>query len=82
MEREMTEWQPIETAPKDGTLVDVWVIGYSNEPKRFTDAWFSEGHWWYAEWAPDCEVHALDLNDEHTLPSEVTHWMPLPEPPK
>lgn len=28
----MTDWQPIETAPKDGTVVDLWVVD-QDDPK-------------------------------------------------
>ena len=34
----MSEWQPIETAPKDGTVVDMWhVHGF-----RIADVWWDE----------------------------------------
>jgi len=66
----MSEWQPIETAPKDGTKV-LGYLPYSTmcpvsvmQWIRCTcgkDTWATiPGHW-------------------HILTS---HWMPLPEPPK
>ena len=33
-------WQPMETAPKDGTTVDLWSID-----TRLPDAWFEDGKW-------------------------------------
>lgn len=67
----MTAWQPIETAPRDGTFVilcafDVILDGgirYTSDPYcswRFKDS---------NEWA----------GWPHRFPP--THWLPLPEPP-
>jgi hypothetical protein len=59
------DWQPIETAPRDGTLFDVW-SGY-----RVTNLWFATNGKLYREG----HSHPADL--EHW----PTHWMPLPAPP-
>jgi hypothetical protein len=42
----MTEWQPIETALRDGTKVDLWhpVLG------RFTDAYWCKLWGWSYQW--------------------------------
>lgn len=65
----MTSWQPIETAPKDGTeillFVDAYVTG--DTPQQVVGRWFRSG--WQESYA-----------DEYAV-CEVTHWMPLPEPP-
>jgi hypothetical protein len=61
----MSEWQPIETAPKDGTPVDLWTA----EDGRFADAcWNSTRRRWETQW-------------ERLANSVPTHWMPLPPPP-
>ena len=66
------EWQPIETAPKDGTLIltaetyrNYWNIEicHYNESQNY-----GKGGWMASEY--DSEVPKL------------THWMPLPEHPK
>ena len=86
----MTEWQPIETAPKGKKLL----AAFQNE----------QGHWrtitarYYLPRTLDCDEAAYDQGDEdgfapegwyeesethdNILPiSRLTHWQPLPEPP-
>lgn len=68
------QWQPIETAPKDGTPVLVWESEYGREaltaayieftdppPDGYHSGWFDRVHG-HSELQP-------------------THWMPLPHPP-
>jgi hypothetical protein len=70
-EVEMSEWQSIETAPKDGEHIllfgalkrDVVTIGFWYEPER---NWYG----WY---------HPRAGMDGGLKP---THWMPLPAPPE
>lgn len=62
----MSEWQPIETAPKDGTIVLLYDGAYP------IAGFFDFGGWIPAD---------VDLQDMWPQ-IEVTHWMPLPEPPK
>lgn len=82
----MSEWQPIETAPKDevGPTVLLW-----NGESMGTGYWNA--------WARDDLGRVIGLEEEdpaqfadrwlwtgegfEVLPSP-THWMPLPEPPK
>jgi len=70
-------WQPIETAPTDGTQVDLWcrpVRGLTTGSyARVPDCWFSVGRWW-----------RNDDNGDDMMRSEVhnaTHWMPRPSSP-
>ncbi|MCD1645218.1 hypothetical protein [Aurantimonas coralicida] len=37
----MTLWQDIESAPKDGTIIDLWHPAYG----RMTDCWWDDGEW-------------------------------------
>lgn len=78
----MSGWQPIETAPKDGTIIDLWVVCSpawrppNGEWDRYADCSFREGRWrefniQLGEW--------ISIEDENWT---VTHWMPLPEPPQ
>ena len=64
---EMSEWQPIETAPKDETSLLLFLPGkgiiegwYFSSPKEIDDGW-------------ETIIGSI---------GEPTHWMPLPEPPK
>jgi hypothetical protein len=52
MGQQVNEWQPIETAPLDGTVVDVW-----NDGERVIDAWFHDGRWLTSdvEWTSELE---------------------------
>jgi hypothetical protein len=77
------DWQPIETAPKDGTNVLLWEK-YSITP--FVGYWLSCGNsgFWYAdlehvdaEGGWDGAIAVSKVDQEF-----VSHWMPLPPPPK
>lgn len=76
----MSEWQPIESAPKNWVPVLVWAYGESEEEDandedreptysamvaRHSDV--QPGHWWL------CGTMHFVYNP--------THWMPLPAPP-
>jgi len=77
------EWQPIETAPKDGTDILVMYIHISTQCV-FNAFWIKheeglnepedEG-WWSYVWS---EVGRTLLTDKQT----PTYWMPLPQPPE
>jgi hypothetical protein len=71
----MTEWQPMLTAPQDGTVVlatwrDTWKDPGTKNPNVHVEAMYCDGDsWWYA----------YDGDGPARPP---THWMPLPEPPR
>lgn len=63
------QWPPIETAPKDGSVI--WA--FNGEQARMK--WVSGDN--YALWIwDDCALSDIDPS-----PEQPTHWMPLPEPP-
>lgn len=68
----MSEWQPIETAPKDGTTIDLWL----QAGERIADARWNRDAWRF--WCQD-EFESMDWIK---IVGRATHWMPLPEPPK
>lgn len=74
----MSEWQPIESAPRDGTRI---MLGNKHGV-------------WAADWRPvyqsgyrpDNPWASSMLNHDHIARQHrhkhATHWMPLPAPPK
>ena len=79
----MTEWQPINTAPKDGTSVLLCQArGADGEPIT-GDAWgiFVQVAAWWGE-ADDGEwIVYCSLPREPEVHFRATHWMPLPANP-
>lgn len=75
----MSEWKPIETAPKDGTRILVLTM--------YGDIECAD---WYVFTTPRYEGVKDDLyrrvedktSEGWNCSSSPTHWMPLPEPPK
>jgi hypothetical protein len=70
----MSNWEPIETAPKDGSVILLcWPFGdHVDGPHIETGSWMKlsgyAAHWCRAgKWTPGLDP---------------THWMPLPAPPK
>lgn len=82
----MSNWQPVETAPKDGTDIDVWVdASVAVFSCRRPDVKWESGRW--VEWNARCDDYQPVEEDwsgtdgvRHWV--KVTHWMPTPEPPK
>lgn len=80
------DWQPIETAPKNGTVV---LIYRKIEAEYAAEGW-AEGSKpgemlcvWEARWCePDfSEGYWADPGDMGRVMDDPTHWMPLPSPP-
>ncbi len=78
-------WMPIESAPRDGTPILAWSLGYGARETKMGR--YPEGSPGYAVWARGDgplnygwvwieEKH----NSAHTW--NPTHWMPLPPPPQ
>lgn len=77
----MSEWQPIETAPKDGTHILLWF----NVPASMFETNVAIGFWSdLADDWPEVEPWFMLECDSAPLTAfgaRATHWMPLPEPP-
>jgi len=67
----MMKWQPIETAPKDGTEV----LGYRWYKKIEGDTYEFYNVVYWEKGLGWC------LNGGDCIKFLVTHWMPLPPPP-
>lgn len=73
------EWQPIETAPKDGTAILLWEQ-YSAAP--FVGWWVpSCQEWTVSKEHVSAEGGWDGANVVDLLVAPITHWMPLPKPP-
>lgn len=65
------KWQPIETAPRDGTrILATWAYTWSQSGVHIEACEFGESGGWF---------YTYDGDAPSTPP---THWMPLPEPPE
>lgn len=72
------EWQPIETAPRDGSAVLLYqkkphaeVARYESDTNEIEVGFYSEEGW---------RVFGFH-GDESERDFAPTHWMPLPQPP-
>jgi hypothetical protein len=63
----MTEWHPIESAPKDGTEIVALVSG-----RPYCVSWTTHGDQHAEAWWRDREGYGL---------TEPTHWIPIPPIP-
>ena len=69
-----TRWQPIETAPRDGT----WFLAYepgSGCGAHYACSFHGEDEFLGTMWFSDCGQYV-------TSSPEPTHWQPLPTPPE
>lgn len=63
----VSDWQPIETAPKDGTRILIATRSIDGGVQLV--AWFG----------PACAAFYDETGDSYI---DATHWMPLPSPPQ
>lgn len=63
-------WQPIETAPKDGTDVLLWVVDGARGWASLEVGFYEHDEWFAPDYRP-IELYAY----------RATHWMPLPDAP-
>lgn len=72
---EQEQWQPIDTAPKDGTEV---LLSYGKD--CFSGYWEAQpNHWHEIGWQEEDARQGAYI---HRHPQRPTHWRPLPTPPK
>lgn len=91
----MSGWQPIETAPKDGTPILIFQPSGQRNSYMPIDAlkegeftyrwddprllWFDDARWAIGYWRPYPNGGWGNRNSATVTPS---HWMPLPTPPE
>lgn len=79
------EWQPIETAPRDGTYILIARAGENiggHEPMEIT-SWCVMENWHYEDLGNDTFKRVMDKPAEfwNNNGHRATHWMPLPPLP-
>lgn len=82
--RRTSPWRPIETAPKDGTRVDLWAgVRICDALWRCPSEVHADDPLTYSWWAPSPECYSAYPEMEDTPIGVIpTHWMPVPEPPE
>lgn len=63
----MADWQPIETAPRDGTNILLWDD--------------RDGTVCAAAWNPSRKAWVASGTEDNLFWVELTHWRQSPEPP-
>ena len=68
------EWQPLKTAPRDGSKLDVW----TENGVRYVDVF-----WYKGAAFPEGAFVYYDSNLRDLIDvDDATHWMPRPAPPR
>lgn len=68
----MSDWQPIETAPKDGTAILAWEKDWECPAVVSLEEYDGTEYWEYRE----------SLINDAMGEAFPTHWIPLPDAPK
>ena len=76
----MGKWQPIETAPKDGTTVLLVSVVTNWVGERVVD-YQTARYCKYFDLEGEISRWVSTAYDGTFLGDHFTHWMPLPEPP-
>jgi len=75
-------WNPIETAPKDGTFILAVVKGFTPAVAQWTEDFRPGGEFTFLEPGMFAEDDHWDQMLAETIAWKPTHWLPLPAPPE
>lgn len=70
----MSEWLDIESAPKDGSYIDVW----TSYDERVTDVVWRKNRLRWEHWS----IGGFDTMEWVKVDGKPTHWMPTPKSPE
>ena len=80
-----TEWQPIETAPKDAAMLLLLKRGHPEDyHSRVVVSFWGDRLSGLFDTEENCWLNwheGFDGDSVWAVVSDPTHWMPLPEPP-
>lgn len=76
--REMVEWRPIETAPRDGTVILGWSSFFPTR-RPLEVSWDDDRY--ARKPAPRWVACAAAYNRRAFFEHPLTHWLPLPPAP-
>lgn len=76
----MSDWRPIETAPRDATSILLFQRSHVDKPVY--EAWWAQDYeggpgYWMTPIGPAGRGYTILANG----PNAPSHWMPLPSPP-
>lgn len=67
-----TGWQSIRSAPRDGTVIDLWC-----DDERLTNCFWKDYPYW--KW---WQQYAESPGNNFPVDGKADYWMPLPKPPE
>lgn len=84
--QDVAGWQSIETAPRDGTVIDLWHFEFGRHTGMYwgkeQHCCGEEGKYCDSEWHSDVDGWIDGYqNQKSSEAEEFTHWMPLPAAP-
>lgn len=74
----MSEWRPIETAPKDGEWILVWCVSVATGEYAAVVYWDYVDELWHSREVFDGVKSVDDIFSD----DDLSHWMPIKEPPR
>lgn len=66
-------WEPIATAPKDGTRIDIWAKCWLADRDRFVARRFTDCFWTKGDSMTNRREGWSNVDTSHY----ATHWMPI-----